>query len=375
LWLNFFGASPLNSDNLGSLESASIDELIEEHVRSLKKLIARQHTFNELEIAIANLYELVQSLKFRNELLSKMIDDVPTARRKLILETIAAHREVVRKNGKRLSELTSKSHRLIAKSEKLFTKLGIENVRPSSSLPGQRNLLLAALPSVEYSSLIPKLERISILPDKILYHPEAPIEYVYFPETAVLTIVAAMSNGASVEVGLVGAEGMLGVRALFGSVAAPTLAVALVGGTALRMRVHAFRDAIQESELLQELLLKYSHLLLTQVRQSAACTNFHSIERRLARWLLMLRDITSREELILTQSRIAQMMGTRLAGVSEAASRLQRAGLIRYHRGHITIVDRQSLRQASCECYEVIRKQFEQLLRDYVSISREQIER
>ena len=350
----------------------SLDELVSDHVKSLSEKLARPHGLEELESEIRILNELVQSFKFRDSLLKRLeAEDVPAARREQARQVVARHIEIVRQNRRRSSELISKSHRLIERSGELFAKLAIEKPVTDSSPSTHRNMLLAALPGGEYTRLIPRLERVSISMGRVVRRPGEPIRYVYFPETAVFSIVSTMKNGSSVEVSTVGREGMLGVRTLFGAVATPDQTVVQVTGTALRMSVEAMRDELRSGSSLQGLLLLYSQAALTQARQSAACKNFHSVEKRLANWLLTSDDYVESSEIVLTQNQIAQVIGSRVAGVSEAAGKLQRAGLISYSRGHIRVLNRESLKAAACECYQIIRKELEQLYETYIRIAKE----
>lgn len=350
----------------------SLDELIGEHVIRLSEKLASPHSLEELEAEITILNELVKSFKFRDELLKRLADDnVPDVRRKQVREALAEHNKIIRHNRQRSQELISKSHQLIEKSGRLFEKLAIERPLLDSPPSNHRNLLLAALPGSQYTGLIPKLERVSLSLSRIVCRPDEPIRYVYFPETAIFSVIATMKNGACVEVGTVGNEGVIGVRVLAGAVATPGETVVQVAGTALRMRTDALLDEIHSGSRLQRLLLIYSQAALTQARQSAACKNFHSVEKRLARWLLTISDYRKSYELVLTQSQIAQVIGSRIAGVSEAASKLQKSGLIRYSRGHIQILDRQALMAAACECYRVMRKELDKLYKDYIRIAQE----
>ena len=351
-----------------------LDELVSDHVRGLSEKLAHPHSLEDLESEIRILDELVQSFKFRDRLLRRLeAEDMPAARRKQARQAIARHVEIIRQNRQRSSELISKSHRLIERSGQLFAKLAIERPVANSSPPARRNMLLAALPGGEYTRFIPWLERVSISIGRVICRPGEPPMHVYFPETAVFSIVSTMKNGSSVEVGTVGNEGMIGVRVLFGAVATPDQTVVQVSGTALRATVKSMQEEIGSGGSLRGLLLLYSQAALTQARQSAACKLFHSVEKRLARWLLTIGDHTESSDIVLTQSQIAQVIGSRLAGVSEAASKLQRAGLISYSRGRIRVIDRQGLKAAACECYQVMRNEFEQLYETYIRIAQETV--
>jgi CRP-like cAMP-binding protein len=218
-----------------------------------------------------------------------------------------------------------------------------------------KNQLLSA--PEDYALLAPDLQPVVLSLSEKLYWANEPARYVYFPETAVISMLSMMEDGSSTEVGLVGREGMLGVRVLLGARETPHAAVVQVAGTALRMEASALDRVLHLGSPLQTLLLRYTQSLLTQIRQSAACNIQHSIYERFARWLLSMRDYARSDELHLTHELISLMMGTRRAGVSVAAAKLQEAGLIHYQRGSITIVDREGLEAAACECYRIVKRE------------------
>jgi CRP-like cAMP-binding protein len=228
--------------------------------------------------------------------------------------------------------------------------------------PPIQNKILAALPAEEYERLREHLTPVSLPLGETLYDQGGQIEYVYFVNTGVVSHVANMEDGASVEVGLVGSEGMIGLPVALGDDVSPNHAVVQIADGAMRMEAAALRDELGRGGRLQSLLLLYTLASHKQVSQTAACNRNHNIGGRLARWLLMCHDRVGGDELHLTQEFIAQMLGTRRSGVSEAAILLQAAGLIRYSRGHITILDRERLKEFACECYEVVRAEFERLL-------------
>ncbi|MBA3716074.1 MAG: Crp/Fnr family transcriptional regulator [Pyrinomonadaceae bacterium] len=202
------------------------------------------------------------------------------------------------------------------------------------------------------------------LPSKrVLYQAAERIRYVYFPIDAVISLVSVMENGASVEVGAVGHEGMLGVPLLLGYDTADTQARTQIAGAALRMRSEMFRAEVHQSEKFKASLLRYAHGLLTQVAQTAACNRLHSVSGRLARWLLIAADRAERNDLPFTHEFIAQMLGVRRAGITVAAGMLSDAGMIGYTRGHIHILDRRGLEASACECYEVVRNEFDLLMK------------
>lgn len=228
--------------------------------------------------------------------------------------------------------------------------------------PPIQNKILAALPAEEYERLRGLLTPASLPLGETLYEQDSRIEYVYFVNTGVVSHVTHLEDGGSVEVGLVGRDGMVGLPIALGDDVSPNHAIVQIAAGATRMEAAAFRDELGRGSRLQGLLLRYALAINKQVSQTAACNRSHNVGERLARWLLMCQDRVGGEELHLTQEFIAQMLGTRRSGVSEAAILLQAAGLIRYSRGHITVLDREGLEEFACECYEVVRAEFERLL-------------
>src|ERR1044071_349523 len=218
-----------------------------------------------------------------------------------------------------------------------------------------KNELLAALPRGAYLRLLPHLESVSLSLGTSLYNSGESIEHVYFPEDALVSLVTHMSDGATVEVGLIGRDGMVGIPVLLGDDIAFEAAVVQIAGTALRMPSAAFKEIIKgdHSALLTRLLL-YTRVLMKQVAQTAACNGRHTAEKRLARWLLMCHDRAGSDELALTQEFISDMLGVRRAGVSSASIVLQQEGFICYSRGRITILKREGLEAFACECYAAV---------------------
>ena len=224
------------------------------------------------------------------------------------------------------------------------------------------NQLLAALPASEYQRLLPHLELVSLPLRKVLYEADEPIEYVYFLNHAIASLVSTMEDGSTVEIGLVGNEGMVGLPVILGGKTTNNQAFVQVADGAMRMKASLLKTEFNRGGPLQTLLLLYTQALYTQVSQSAACNRLHSLEGRLARWLLSVQDRVQSNEFPLTQEFISQMLGTRRAGVTVAAGILSQAGIIRYTRGRITILNHEALKATSCECYEVIKSEFERLL-------------
>jgi CRP-like cAMP-binding protein len=224
------------------------------------------------------------------------------------------------------------------------------------------NQLLAALPRRDFERLRPQLETVTLGIKELIYEPNTPIPYIYFPNSGVTSILTTMKNGKAAEVGTVGKEGMLGLPVFLGTDRSSGQSFSQVRGESLRLGADAFRAAIQRSRALVDLLHRYTQALFTQVSQSAACNSLHSIEERCCRWLLMTHERVEAEEFVLTQEFLAIMLGVRRASVAEVAEKLQQAGLIRYRRGQMRIVDRQGLEATACECYGVIRAEYERLL-------------
>lgn len=218
-----------------------------------------------------------------------------------------------------------------------------------------RNRLLAALPAREYRALAGGLEPVTLAFGDVLYEAGARIRHVYFPDDCLVSLLSSVDAGRAAEVGLVGAEGMVGVPVVLGIAVSPFLAVVQGSGTALRIKKADLRREFDLSVALQRELFRFTHLLMTQVAQTAACNRFHVVPQRLARWLLMTRDRVSSNEFLLTQEFLARMLGVRRVGVNEAAKTLQEKKLIRYSRGTITILDKKGLAAAACGCYELVK--------------------
>ena len=225
------------------------------------------------------------------------------------------------------------------------------------------NQLLMALPPGEYERLIPYLKPVSLVLGQIIYEPKQPIEEVYFPIGAMISLVSIMKDGSTTEIGLVGNQGMVGIPIFLGGNISTNRAIVQLKGNALKMDASILKSEFEKGKQLQAKLLLYTQARLTQISQIAACKSHHLIEERLARWLLSVHDCVSVPELPLTQKFISEMLGVRRASVTEAAIALQKAGLISYSRGQITILRRNELEQAACECYGLIHDEFKRLLR------------
>jgi CRP-like cAMP-binding protein len=227
---------------------------------------------------------------------------------------------------------------------------------------GHSNRLLALLREEDRKRLYLHLEPIVLEYRRLLYDASEPIEFVYFFESGVGSLVLTMANGQAAEVGTIGNEGFVGLPVLLGDDRGPTSVYVQVPGVGLRMKADAFREELERSGPMRATMLRYAHAFFNQVALSAACAALHSLEQRCCRWLLMTHDRMRSDEFLLTQEFLAMMLGVRRAGVSVAASGLQRDGLIRYKRGNVTMIDRPGLEQRSCECYGVSKREFDRLL-------------
>lgn len=234
-----------------------------------------------------------------------------------------------------------------------------------SPRPGDfvENRLLAALPREIHARLRPALQPVAFALGDVVYDTGGRIAHVYFPTTAVVSLIYTMENGATAEMGLVGNEGLVGIALFMGGETTPNQAVAQVAGGALRMKAQALLEEFRRGGPFQLALLRYTQALITQISQTAVCNRLHPVEKRLCRWLLLTRDRVPSDEILMTQEFIAHMLGVRREGVTAAAHHLQEAGLIRYARGHITILDRARLEAAVCECYGVVKTELDRLLR------------
>jgi len=227
-----------------------------------------------------------------------------------------------------------------------------------------QNHLLAALPDAEFERLAPHLELVPMLLGDTLYEPGGQLKHVIFPTTAIVSLLYVMESGSSAEIAGVGNEGMLGISLFMGGDTTPSSAVVQTAGHGYRLPGKLLKDEFNRGGLMQGLLLRYTQALLTQMCQTAACNRHHSIEQQLCRWLLLTLDRLPSNELVMTQELVASALGVRREGVTEAAGRLQRAGVIRYRRGHIAVLHRSGLEAGACECYAVVRKELDRLMPD-----------
>ena len=225
------------------------------------------------------------------------------------------------------------------------------------------NRILAALPAVEYELIVKHLEKVSLRRGQILQMPDQRIDYLYFPTTSMISLLAALEGGETVEIGVVGGEGMVGISVVLGVDTSTSEALVQADGEAFRMKAKALAPLIKNGGVLHDNLLRYIHTIFAQISQTAACNRAHSLSERLARWLLLTHDRLARDEFELTHEFLARMLGTRRAGVSVAASTLREAGAIGYTRGRVTILDRQGLENAACECYRIVKAEFDRLFK------------
>ncbi len=228
-----------------------------------------------------------------------------------------------------------------------------------------QNQLLAALPAAEFEALAAHLELVPMPLGEMLYEPGGQLQHAYFPTTtAIVSLHYVMESGASAESAGVGNEGVVGISLFMGGDTTPSSAVVQTAGHAYRLEGRLLKQEFNRAGLMQRLLLRYTQALITQMTQTAACNRHHSVEQQLCRWLLLTLDRVSSRELIMTQELVASMLGVRREGITEAAGQLQRAGFIRYRRGHIAVLDRSGLETRACECYAVVKKELSRLLSD-----------
>jgi CRP-like cAMP-binding protein len=227
-----------------------------------------------------------------------------------------------------------------------------------------QNHLLAALPPPEFARLAPHLESTPLPLGETLFEPGGQLQHAYFPTTAIVSLHYVMESGASSESASVGNEGVVGISLFMGGNTTPSSAVVKTGGHSFRLDRRILMEEFDRAGLLQRLLLRYTQALITQMTQTAVCNRHHSVEQQLSRWLLSTLDRIPSGELVMTQELVASMLGVRREGITEAAGTLQAAGLIRYRRGHIAVLDRRGLERHSCECYAVVKKEIARLMSD-----------
>jgi CRP-like cAMP-binding protein len=225
-----------------------------------------------------------------------------------------------------------------------------------------QNHLLDALPAIDFERIAGRLELVPLKLGEVLYEPDIQLRYVYFPTTAIVSLLYVMEDGASAEIAIVGNEGILGIALFMGGETTPSRAVVQSAGHAYRLKAQFLKDEFGRFGPFLNLLLRYTQALITQMAQTAVCNRHHSVDQQLCRWLLLSLDRLASSELSMTQELIANMLGVRREGVTEAAGKLQLAGLIHYRRGKISVLDRPGLEGRSCECYQVVKTEFDRLL-------------
>jgi CRP-like cAMP-binding protein len=226
----------------------------------------------------------------------------------------------------------------------------------------RQNRLLAALPDAEWARWLPQLEPVDMPLGKVLYESGSKLGHVYFPTTSIVSLLYVMEDGASAEIAVVGHEGIVGISLFMGGESTPSRAVVQSAGQGLRLKASLMLQEFNRAGPVLHLLLRYTQALITQMAQTAVCNRHHSLDQQLCRWLLLSLDRLHSDELVMTQELIADMLGVRREGVTEAAGHLQKAGLISYSRGHIKVLDRHRLEQRTCECYAVVKKEYDRLL-------------
>lgn len=226
----------------------------------------------------------------------------------------------------------------------------------------KRNNLLNSLTPEEYERIFPYLELVEMPLGHVLYESGEKLHHVYFPVDCIVSLLYVMENGSSAEIAVVGFEGAIGIALFMGGQTMPNRAVVQSAGYSYRMRSNQFMQEFDRHGAMLHIMLKYTQAIITQMAQTAVCNRHHSVDQQLCRWLLLSLDRLTSNELAMTQELIANMLGVRREGVTEAAGKLQQAGLIHYSRGHITVLDRQGLEARVCECYQVVKEEFDRLL-------------
>ena len=232
------------------------------------------------------------------------------------------------------------------------------NISPNPRM----NRLLAAVPEPEWQQFLPQLELVEMPLGQVLYEPYDMPDHVYFPTTAIASLLYVMEDGASAEIAVVGNEGIVGISLLMGGESTSSRAVVVRAGHGYRLDAHAMKAEFNQAGPVLHIILRYTQALITQMAQTAVCNRHHSLDQQLCRWLLLSLDRLDSNEVVMTHELIANMLGVRREGVTGAAVHLQEAGLIRYKRGHISVLDRQGLEQRTCECYAVVKKECDRLL-------------
>ena len=226
----------------------------------------------------------------------------------------------------------------------------------------KENRLLGVMPDADYNALAVALERVPMPLGEAVYESGGPQSYVYFPTSSIVSLLYVLADGATAEIAVTGNDGLVGIALFMGGETTPSRAVVQSAGHGYRLRASVLKKEFERGGALQHLLLRYTQALITQMAQTAVCNRHHSVDQQLCRWLLLTLDRLPGNELVMTQELIANMLGVRREGVTEAAGKLQEAGLIEYSRGKITVVDRKKLEKRVCECYAVVKKEYDRLL-------------
>ena len=232
----------------------------------------------------------------------------------------------------------------------------------------RHNSLLRALPAAEWARWEPQLEWVDLELGQVIYESDRTLSHVYFPTSSIVSLLYVMQNGASAEIAVVGFEGLVGISLFMGGGSTPSRAVVQSAGRGCRAPAAFVQQEFNSSPPVMHLLLRYTQALITQMSQTAVCNRHHSLDQQLCRWLLLSLDRLPGEELVMTQELIANMLGVRREGVTEAALKLQQAGLIRYARGRINVLDRLALEMRTCECYAVVKREYDRLLPATVAV-------
>jgi CRP-like cAMP-binding protein len=228
----------------------------------------------------------------------------------------------------------------------------------------RQNWLIAALGDTEWERVAPHLQPVSLSLGQVLYDPGGTLTHVYFPATAIVSLLYVMENGASAEIAVVGNEGLVGISLFMGGQSTSSQAVVQAAGVGFRLAAGVLMQEFNRGGAVLHLLLRYTQALITQMAQTAACNRHHALDQQMCRWLLLTLDRLHSNDVVMTQDLLSTILGVRRASISEAAGRLQKDGLIRYERGHMTVLDRPALEQRACECYAVVKKEYDRLLPD-----------
>ncbi len=234
--------------------------------------------------------------------------------------------------------------------------------KDSNANPALKNHLLAALPALEFDRIAPHLEPVSLKLGKVLHESGAEMNYVYFPTTAIISLLSLMQNGATAEIGVVGNDGILGIELFMGGETTTNRAIIQSAGEVFRMKSKDMKAEFTLGGAFQKMLLRYTQALIAQISQTAVCNRLHSVDQQFARWLLLSHDRLDSDKLVMTHDLISNMLGVRREGVTLAAQKLAKRGFIKNVRGSITVLDRQALEKTVCECYEVVNTEYNRLL-------------